>query len=236
MSEYLRRLAATGAAYTAASILSKLIAVALLPLYTRYLAPADYGAAEVLFAAVVAASIVVRLGLIEALLRFYYQAGESPDRVVSTSFAALFWGATAGALLALPFAGPISEALLDTSEPGLVRIAIGGLWVLTLFEYLLTLFRLEERARAYFVDHDRQRAGHDPGHGGAGGRRRRGRPRAAAGQLRRPGPPSSSTCSSCTGAGYRSSSTRPCWAACCDSASRPCRPSSRSTRSTSSTG
>ena len=34
MSGYLRRLATTGAAYTAASILSKLIAVALLPLYT----------------------------------------------------------------------------------------------------------------------------------------------------------------------------------------------------------
>lgn len=151
MSEYLRRLATTGAAYTASSVLSKLIAVALLPLYTRYLTPSDYGAAEVLFAAVVAASIVVRLGVIEALLRFYYQAGEDPDRVVSTSFAALFWGATAGALLALPFAGQISEALLDSHQPGLVRIAIGGLWVLTLFEYLLTLFRLEERARAYFV-------------------------------------------------------------------------------------
>ena len=79
MSGYLRRLATTGAAYTAASILSKLIAVALLPLYTRYLTPADYGAAEVLFAAVVAASIVVRFGLIEALLRFYYKDDEDPD-------------------------------------------------------------------------------------------------------------------------------------------------------------
>src|SRR5919106_662455 len=151
MGGYLRRLATTGAAYTAASVLSKLIAVALLPLYTRYLAPADYGAAEVLFAAVVAASIVVRFGVIEALLRFYYTSGEDPGRVVSTSFAALFWAGSAGALLALPFAGPLSEALLDSHDPGLVRIAIGDLWVLTLFEYLLTLFRLEERARAYFV-------------------------------------------------------------------------------------
>jgi O-antigen/teichoic acid export membrane protein len=150
-SGYLRRLATTGAAYTAASILSKLIAVALLPLYTRYLAPADYGAAEVMFAAVVAASIIVRLGVIEALLRFYYKAGEDPNRVVATSFATLFWLAGAAALLALPFAGPISEALLDRPAPDLARIAIGGLWVLTLFEYLLTLFRLEERARAYFL-------------------------------------------------------------------------------------
>jgi O-antigen/teichoic acid export membrane protein len=151
VSGYLRRLATTGAAYTAASIVSKLIAVALLPLYTRYLTLADYGAAEVMFAAVVSASIVVRLGMIEALLRFYYKDGEDPARVVSTSFATVFWLATIAALIALPFAGAISEALLAHSAPDLGRISIGGLWVLTLFEYLLTLFRLEERARAFFV-------------------------------------------------------------------------------------
>jgi O-antigen/teichoic acid export membrane protein len=157
MSGYLRRLATTGAAYTAASILSKLIAVALLPLYTRYLTTADYGAAEIMFAAVVTASIAVRLGLIEALLRFYYKDDEDPAKVVSTSFAALFWLSTAAALIALPFAGQISDALLTekaaalVSGPDLARIAIGGLWVATLHEYLLTLFRLEERARAFFT-------------------------------------------------------------------------------------
>jgi O-antigen/teichoic acid export membrane protein len=159
VSGYLRRLATTGAAYTAASVFSKLIAVALLPLYTRYLTLADYGAAEVMFAAVVAASIVIRLGTIEALLRFYYKDGEDPAAVVASSFAALFWFSTVVALVALPFARPISEALLDgpagelsgQTAAELGRIAIGGLWVLTMFEYLLTLFRLEERARAYFT-------------------------------------------------------------------------------------
>jgi O-antigen/teichoic acid export membrane protein len=151
VSGYLRRLATTGAAYTAASIVSKLIAVALLPLYTRFLTTGDYGAAEVMFAAVVSASIVVRLGMIEALLRFYYRDDEDPGRVVATSFAALFWFATIAALLALPFAGPISDVLLNQSAPDLARISIAGLWVLTLNEYLLTLFRLEERARAFFI-------------------------------------------------------------------------------------
>jgi O-antigen/teichoic acid export membrane protein len=151
VSGYLRRLATTGAAYTAASIVSKVIAVALLPLYTRYLTPADYGAAEVMFAAVVSASIVVRLGLIEALLRFYYQDDEDPAQVVSSTFAALFWFATVAALVALPFAKPISEVLLDRPAAGLARISIGGLWVLTMFEFMLTTFRLEERARAFFV-------------------------------------------------------------------------------------
>jgi len=157
MSGYLRRLATTGAAYTAASILSKVIAVALLPLYTRYLTTEDYGAAEILFAAVVAASIIVRLGLIEAILRFYYLDDEDPARVVSGTFAGLFWLSTLGALIALPFAVPLSELLLPEPEklggsaPELVRIAIGGLWVLTMWEFMLTLFRLEERARAFFV-------------------------------------------------------------------------------------
>ncbi len=151
MSGYLRRLASTGAAYTAASILSKLIAVALLPLYTRYLTTEDYGAAEVLFASVVSVSIIVRFGLIEAVLRFYYKDGEDPARVVSSTFAGLFWFSTIAALVALPFATPLSELLLDQPAPDLARIAIGGLWVLTMFEFLLTLFRLEERARAFFV-------------------------------------------------------------------------------------
>jgi O-antigen/teichoic acid export membrane protein len=157
MSGYLRRLATTGAAYTAASIFSKVIAVALLPLYTRYLTKADYGAAEVLFAAVVTASIIVRLGLIEAILRFFYLPEEDGRKVVSSTFAGLFWLSTLGALIALPFAAPLSELLLPNPEklggsaPELVRIAIAGLWVLTMWEFMLTMFRLEERARAFFV-------------------------------------------------------------------------------------
>src|SRR6202012_2604642 len=52
----------------------------------------------------------------------------------------------------------LAELVLDLHEPAelqtgteLTRIAIGGLWVLTMFEYLLTLYRLDERARAYFI-------------------------------------------------------------------------------------
>jgi O-antigen/teichoic acid export membrane protein len=151
MFEYLRRLATTGAAYTASSVASKLIAVFLLPIYTAYLTPADYGAAEVMFASVVVASIVIRLGVIEAILRFYYLAGERPERVVATGFASLFWTSTAAAVIALGFAGPLSELLLDQSDPALGRIAVLGVWTLTLWEYVMTLYRLDERARAYFA-------------------------------------------------------------------------------------
>jgi O-antigen/teichoic acid export membrane protein len=148
---YLRRLATTGAAYTASSIGSKLIAVFLLPLYTRYLSPSDYGAAEVMLAGVVAASIVIRFGMIEAILRFYYLDGVDRRAVTATGFAALLWTSTAAGALALALAAPISSALLGHEDAGLARIAILGLWTLTLWEYALTLLRLDERARAYFT-------------------------------------------------------------------------------------
>jgi O-antigen/teichoic acid export membrane protein len=151
MFEYLRRLATTGAAYTAASVFSKLIAVFLLPVYTGALSPADYGAAEVILASVIAISIVVRLGLIEALLRFYYLPDVDRPEVVRTGFAALFWSTTAIALICLPLAGPISHLMLDHSDPQLGRLAVLGLWTLTLWEYMLTLLRVDERARAFFV-------------------------------------------------------------------------------------
>lgn len=151
MADYLRRLATTGAAYTAASVLSKVFAVALLPLYTHYVDPGDYGIAELLFTSVVTASIVIRFGLIESLLRFFYLPDEDPDEVISTGFAALFWLSTAAALVALPFAPQIADLLSDQVAADLVRISIGGLWILTLYEYLVSLFRLDERAKAYFA-------------------------------------------------------------------------------------
>jgi len=151
MADLLRRLATTGAAYTAASVLSKILAVLLLPLYTSYVNPSDYGVAELLFTSVVTASIVIRFGLIEALLRFFYLPDEDGRKVVATGFAALFWVSTAAAVLAMPFAPLIADLLSDEVPTDLVRISIGGLWILTLYEYLITLFRLDERAKMYFA-------------------------------------------------------------------------------------
>ena len=148
---YLRRLATTGAAYTAYSALSKLIAVFLLPLYTRYLTPQEYGAAEVLMASVITASIAIRLGMIEAILRFYYLPDADRRQVVAGGFAVLVWSATIAGAIGLATAAPISTALLGHQDAGLVRIAIVGLWAVTLWEYVLALLRLEERARAYLA-------------------------------------------------------------------------------------
>jgi O-antigen/teichoic acid export membrane protein len=153
MFVYLRRLATTGASYTASSVISKLFAVALLPVYTRHLTRADYGAAEVLLSTVVALSIFFRLGIVEALLRFYYRQEDRAGRaeVVRTSVAFVLIATTIGTLAVAAFAGPLSELLLNKRDAGLMLIAVGGLWVFTNYELLMALFRLDERARDYFT-------------------------------------------------------------------------------------
>src|SRR5262249_15631008 len=128
-------------------------AVALLPLYTRHLTKSDYGAAEVLLSSVVAFSIFFRLGIVEALLRYYYRFEDQRDRerVVRTSFSFLLITTTVGALLVAACAVPLSKFLLGHEDATLVQIAAFGLWVFTLLELMMALFRLDERARDYFT-------------------------------------------------------------------------------------
>ncbi|HEY5261293.1 MAG TPA: hypothetical protein VIJ33_04220, partial [Solirubrobacteraceae bacterium] len=63
MRHYLKRLVTTGAAYQAAEIFAKAIAVFTLPLYTRHVSTAGYGTYNLLLTSVILASIVLRLGV-----------------------------------------------------------------------------------------------------------------------------------------------------------------------------
>ena len=70
MTSYLKRLVSSLAAYQVADVVSKFIAVLLLPVYTRYIDPAGYGVVELLANGVILISIVVRFGMIESFLRY----------------------------------------------------------------------------------------------------------------------------------------------------------------------
>ncbi|MBI5311283.1 MAG: oligosaccharide flippase family protein [Actinobacteria bacterium] len=152
MIGYLRRLARTGTAYTASSVLAKLIALFTLPIYTRHVSPAGFGAVEILATTVIVLSIFFRLGAIEAVLRFYFLQDEyDPRQVVRTGFWGLTVTTTAGVLVSFAFAPQLATLLLR-DMPGadtLVRIAIGWFWFATFYELLLALYRVEERAGSY---------------------------------------------------------------------------------------
>ena len=80
MRGYLKRLVATGAAYQFGDILSKGIALVTIPLYTRHVSQAGYGAANSLLTAVILASIFLRVGFGEAFIRFYFEDSDEARR------------------------------------------------------------------------------------------------------------------------------------------------------------
>ncbi len=81
MAGYLKRLLGALGAYQIASILQRLLAVLLLPVYTGRIAAGGYGVVETLATFVIFSSIVARFGIIESFLRYYY-ADEDPGGVM----------------------------------------------------------------------------------------------------------------------------------------------------------
>jgi O-antigen/teichoic acid export membrane protein len=148
---YLKRLVATGAAYQFGDIVAKGIALVTIPLYTRHVSPAGYGAANSLLTAVILASIFLRVGVGEAFIRFYFddQDGVRRERIARTATATVAWTTTVASLLAVVFAGALSRLILGYHDPLLIDCAVVGLWAFTNLEMAYAQLRVDERARAY---------------------------------------------------------------------------------------
>ena len=151
MLGYLKRLVTTGAAYQFGDIVAKGLALITLPLYTRHLTTSAYGAAESLLTAVILSSILLRVGLGEAFIRFYFDDEDKQrrDRIARSAMAAVMWTTTIGSLLVVAFAGEVSQLLLGLHDPELIDCAALGLWAFTNLEMVYAQLRVDERKRTY---------------------------------------------------------------------------------------
>jgi O-antigen/teichoic acid export membrane protein len=148
---YLKRLVTTGAAYQFGDIVAKGLALLTLPLYTRHLSTEAYGAAETLLTAVILASILLRVGVGEAFIRFYFDDDDQArrERIARTATATVAWTTTLASLVALALAGPLSRLVLKFEDPLLFDCAVLGLWAFTNLEMAYAQLRVDERARVY---------------------------------------------------------------------------------------
>jgi O-antigen/teichoic acid export membrane protein len=146
----LKQLAGQSAVYGLGGIVSRLIAVFLLPVYTRYLTPADLGAVGVVVALTAVLVTILRGGISSAFFRFYFDSKEPSQRrtVLRTAFWFTMGAATLGLVLGLVFAPQLSD-LLGLDDPTLVRAAFVGLWAQMNYEQLTALFRVEQRPWAF---------------------------------------------------------------------------------------
>jgi hypothetical protein len=150
MIERLKELCATGD-LRLGSIVARVLGVLLLPLYTRYLTPSDYGLIETLIALSAVLTALVAQGMKSAFFRFYFDSAEPERRhlVVRTAF----WYVMAASTV-VTIAGARSHPSLlvlfgTHGHRDLVIAAFVGLWAALNYEQMTSLFRVEQRSTAY---------------------------------------------------------------------------------------
>jgi O-antigen/teichoic acid export membrane protein len=152
LGSQLTRLGRQSIIYGAGGLIQRILAVILLPIYTRYLTPSDYGTVETLIALTTVLVIVLRLGISTAFIRFYFDSKEPARRllVLRTSFWFTMTMATVGLVLGLALSPEIASLLFGSSgRATVVAAAFVGLWAQMNWEQMLALFRVEERSVAF---------------------------------------------------------------------------------------
>ena len=148
----IERLLRDGAVYALAAIVSRGVSFLLVPIYTRVLDPAQYGALELILTAGLLVTLVVALEVGQGMAREWAEQSDPTQRRVLASTALTFTLLAHAAFLALALAAsaPLTQALLGspafTAEvrAGLVFIAINAV-----FLQLQNQFRWDLRARSY---------------------------------------------------------------------------------------
>jgi O-antigen/teichoic acid export membrane protein len=148
----MKRLGRHSAVYGLGGIVSRVLAVFLLPLYTRYLDREDFGAVGLVVALSAVLVTIFRLGISSAFFRFYFDSKDAAHRllVVRTSFWFTIASATVALVLGVVLAEPVAD-LLGLDDANLVRAGFVGIWAQMNYEQLTALFRAEERSTAFVL-------------------------------------------------------------------------------------
>ena len=114
----LKELLRHSAIYGLGSIVARVIGVLLLPLYTRYLTPSDYGLIETLVALSAVLTALVAQAMKSAFFRFYFDSEDIGRRllVVRTAFWYVMAASTATLALGVALSHQISWALFHTQH------------------------------------------------------------------------------------------------------------------------
>ncbi len=151
-SQRMRRLVKNMSIYGLGGVLGKAIQFLLLPVYTRVLAPADYGALELVY--ITANLLTLGYGLMigSGYVRIYFDSREQAhrDMALGSAFWFTFLCVVIGGPLAFTFAPQISGAVFDFSEGAhFLRLIIISAGIQVHSRILYSNLMVRERARQY---------------------------------------------------------------------------------------
>jgi O-antigen/teichoic acid export membrane protein len=151
------------AVYGLAILLAQAGGLVLLPLYTHWLAPSDYGVLEIVGRlAEVVGTVLLFGGFRQALLTFYQQSGSEAERrhVFGSTLGLIVLACLAGGLPVLAFAGPVSRWLAGSLTqgqgaaaltPSLLRLAVLGILLEPLSLVPLALIQARVESTTFVV-------------------------------------------------------------------------------------
>ena len=148
--------------YGIGGLVSRFLAVLMLPLYTSYVSVGDYGRIELLMSVMAVAVVVIRGGANFGFIRFYFvdKAPEYRRRLIRTCFWAQMGYSTLVLTLCVVFASEIARWLNVNWRPGaglqgsgtsLVVATAVLLWVNVNYAQMTNLFRAEQRSVAFSI-------------------------------------------------------------------------------------
>ncbi len=138
--------------YGLGNLLNRFVAFLLLPIYTRYLTPADYGSLELIALATELIGIVLSARLSRAVYRFYFEFEDQMARnaVVSTAIITFGLIGLIGVLLLMPSTGLLASWLLDSKEYATYfQISFVSLWLNTTVGIGQYYYQAARRSVAY---------------------------------------------------------------------------------------
>jgi O-antigen/teichoic acid export membrane protein len=135
--------------YAIGNILGKAIAFLMLPIYTRYLTPADYGVAALIEMTLDVIAIIAGAQVAQGIFRFYHKADtpEARRAVVATALTTLTLSYGLMALVVFAAAEPLSMLVFETTRhAGLMRLAAGSFALQSIILVGMAFGRVQERS------------------------------------------------------------------------------------------
>ncbi len=131
-------------------VANRLVGFLLLPLYTRYLTPEDYGIKAMVVAGVDMVGIFLSFGLRTAMIRFASEAGGVRREAVSTALA-LFVGVLGSGVTLAVWQAEALAALIFGNEAyaGFLRLGLVTLLFMNLFDACMAHLQLRQRSGAF---------------------------------------------------------------------------------------
>ncbi|WP_092023737.1 lipopolysaccharide biosynthesis protein [Marinobacter zhejiangensis] len=139
--------------YAVGNISRQLVGFLMLPIYTRYLTPADYGVIGLLIFVVSLFEIILGGHMFQAVPKFYHEESNQKDKnsVITTAFLVTSLFSGVACLIMAGFSTPISGLVFGDLQYDIYIIIFSGL-ILThaLEQYSLTYLRIIKRPWTFF--------------------------------------------------------------------------------------